>query len=128
MNIIVYEINTDLPYEFIWRDKEMVNPGEVTPGIYRKKTEFNIRGCNTIDEIVDEVEKQVTLKVGDIVEWRPDTEALQNPSEELGELMKTDCNYFIRKFWGLDVVAIDKESVFAEMTLSEIASMIAESE
>lgn len=121
--ITTYRINENLPERLTWRDKDLNNMNDITPGIY-KSIGFKRVDCKDTEELRETLEKNEQLEVSDIVEWQLDDEALQHPSKELAEMIKNETNYFIMKNWGLDAIAIEHEKVFVELTLDEIASMI----
>ena len=120
--VTVYKIDRTLPDRFIERDLEVANPAEITPGIYKTTEIFHVE-VDTLEQLKEQLEDSGKLSESDIVEWSVDEEALNNPSEELGELMRTESNYFIMKFWGLDGIAIEKEKTFVELTLQELGEL-----
>ena len=120
--VTFYKIDRTLPDEYIHKDLEMDSPVEVTPGIY-KRIRYKHYEADSIESLKAAIEENEELEVSEIVEWQVDDEALKNPSEEIEELMRTECNYFIQKFWGLDTIAIEKEKVFVDLTLQEIARL-----
>ena len=120
--VTVYKIDRTLPDRFIERDLEVANPADITPGIYKTADIFHVE-VDTLEQLKETLEESGKLSESDIVEWGVDEEALKNPSEELGELMRTESNYFIMKFWGLDGIAIEKEKTFVELTLQELGEM-----
>ena len=124
-DISVYSIDRTLPEQYIRKDLEIFNKGDITPGIYKKRTEFWV-DCKSIEEIEKAVEQKIKLEESDIVEWQIDGEALRNPSKELAELMRIECNYFIMTVFGLEQIAIEKEKVFVDLTLQEIAKQFRE--
>ena len=120
--ITIYKIRSDIPLEI----KEMiVDSEEILPGVYEKEKEFDLK-VQTLEDVKSHVEESEKLCEKDIVEWSFDDDALKNPSEEMGEMVRTRSNYFIMKVFGLEQVAIDKEMVFVELTLQEIARQLIE--
>lgn len=123
--VTFYKIDRTLPYEYIRKDLEMDNPVEITPGIY-KRVDSKHFAVKTLEELKTTIEENESLERSDIVEWQVDEESLKNPSEEIAELMRTECNYFIMKFWGLGSIAIEKEKVFVDLTLQELGKLFRE--
>lgn len=119
-----YSIDRSLPDEFIWRDLEMINPTEVTPGIYKREETIHYDECNSLLDLKEKLESSELFKESDIAEWQLDEKVMKNPSAEMAELLATQSNFFIMKLWGLDIIALDAEQVFVEMSIKELADMI----
>ena len=65
--------------------------------------------------------KDIQLDVSDIVELLPDENTI---NEELSNEIKEQCNFLIFTYLGTVQIAIDSETVFAELSVKEIANLI----
>lgn len=120
--VTVYKIDETLPESLTIKDKEMIN-SEITPGIY-KHEQFKKVDSKNLTELKETLEEDENIKESDIVMWQPDDELMNHPTEEVADALKNQLNFFIKKFWGLDSIALESEKVFAELQLDELRDMI----
>lgn len=121
MRLNIYKVNKSLPDYLIYDSLQCNRIWDITPGIYKFSKSITVK-YSTLNEVFSAIEnKDIQLDVSDIVELLPDENTI---NEELSNEIKEQCNFLIFTYLGTVQIAIDSETVFAELSVKEIANLI----
>ena len=119
--IHIYRVRDDLDKKFIADSLECNCIWDIDPGTYREigKQWIDYKDVNEliVDLEAEQVETEIRLMVSDLLEMVPDTEML-NMGIEIG-----DDNFLIITEHGVERIAVDKSSVFRELSLSRLQEL-----
>lgn len=106
------------------KNTELSDIVDLEPGIYKESSSYLIQ-CKNLEEMMDAVEELENLKISDLIEWRIleekqdirddvlDYNSIKHSIDikKLVEQEQEGLNWFIKKFWGLAEIAVDREMI-----------------
>lgn len=119
--IHIYRVRDDLDEKFIADSLECNCIWDIDPGTYREigKQWIDYKDVNEliVDLEAEQVETEIRLMISDLLEMVPDTEMLN-----MGIVIGDD-NFLIITEHGVERIAVDKSSVFRELSLSRLQEL-----
>lgn len=115
MILKIYKVNRKLPEQYIINALECNRIWDIDPGVY--KIDRCIETSHVrVEDLIEAIEdKVIEIEKSDIVEMLPDENMLNNT---LG--VGDQCNFLIMTGLGVKQIAIDKEAVFRDISLSNM--------
>ena len=121
MWIHVYRVREDLPFHIVQDSLECNCIYDIDSGIYKEiwSEEIPIRKAEDLVEALEneELELGIKLIISDILEMLPDTEMLNM------NIVMGDDNFLIITDTGVKQIAVDKASVFQELSLKRLQEL-----
>ncbi len=121
MWIHVYRVREDLPFHIVQDSLECNCIYDIDPGIYKERwsEKIPIRKAEDLVEALEneELELGIKLIISDILEMLPDTEMLNM------NIVMGDDNFLIITDTGVKQIAVDKASVFQELSLKRLQEL-----
>lgn len=121
----IYKVDDNLCLEDYLKNTELSDIVDLEPGIYKESSSYLIQ-CKNLEEMMDAVEElENNIKISDLIEWRILEEKLDISDDvldynsikhsidikKLEEQEQDGLNWFIKKFFGLAELAVDKEMI-----------------
>ena len=121
MWVHVYRVRDDLPFHIVQDSLECNCIGDIDPGIYQEVWSEEIP-MQKADDLVEALENEelgfgIKLIISDILEMLPDTEMLNM------NIVVGDSNFLIITDTGVKQIAVDKASVFKELSLKRLQEL-----
>lgn len=118
MILNIYKVNRKLPEQYIINALECNRIWDIDPGVY--KVDRCIETNHTrVEDLIEAIEgREIEIDVSDIVEMLPDERMLNN---SLG--IENQCNFLIMTGLGVEQIAVDKEAVFRDISLSNMREL-----
>ena len=113
MIINIYKVNRQLPEQFIINALECNRIWDIDPGVYKVDRRIKVDYIKVDDLIKAIDDKRIEIEKSDIVEMLPDENMLNNDLR-----IPDQCNFLIMAGLGVERIAIDKEAVFRDISLS----------
>lgn len=121
MWVHIYRVREDLPFHMVQDSLECNCIDNIDPGIYKKiwSEEISIKRATDLIEALENEGLKLGIKliISDILEMLPDTEML-NMNILLG-----DANFLVITDTGVRQIAVDKASVFRELSLARLQEL-----
>ncbi len=121
MWIHVYRVREDLPFHIVQDSLECNCIYDIDSGIYKEiwSEKIPIRKAEDLVEALEneELELGIKLIISDILEMLPDTEMLNM------NIVMGDDNFLIITDTGVKQIAVDKASVFQELSLKRLQEL-----
>ena len=121
MWIHVYRVREDLPFHIVQDSLECNCIYDIDSGIYHEiwSEEIPIQKADDLVEALEneELELGIKLIISDILEMLPDTEMLNM------NIVMGDDNFLIITDTGVKQIAVDKASVFQELSLKRLQEL-----
>lgn len=121
MWVHVYRVREDLPYHMVQDSLECNCIDDIDPGVYREiwSEEIPIKRVSDLIEAFenDGINLGIKLIISDILEMLPDTEMLNM------NIVVGDANFLVITDTGVRQIAVDKASVFQELSLVRLQEM-----
>jgi len=119
--IHVYRVREDLPFHIVQDSLECNCIYDIDSGIYKEiwSEEIPIRKAEDLVEALEneELELGIKLIISDILEMLPDTEMLNM------NIVMGDDNFLIITDTGVKQIAVDKASVFRDLSLARLQEL-----
>ncbi|MBD5508844.1 MAG: hypothetical protein HDR05_12575 [Lachnospiraceae bacterium] len=120
MILNIYKVNRQLPEQFIINALECNRIWDIDPGVYKVDRRIEVE-YTIVDDLIEAIEnKRIEVEKSDIIEMLPDENMLNN---DLG--IQDQCNFLIMTGLGVERIAIDKEAVFRDISLSNMRELFA---